>query len=267
MTAAAGPGTTPVGRAPYEAHYASLLAPHYTWMLGGDLQAAVTAQLDLLRGLGLPPRQPGADSFAIDLGAGPGPGALALARLGFAEVAAVDTSEELLGELARHAAEAGAAEAVRPVRADFRDHLGTVASNSAQAVLCLGDTLPHLPHRSDVSALLVEVCGVLTRGGSFVATYREQEKVARGTDRFLPVRSTEDRILTCFLEYVDEHTLLVHDLLHTRDGAGWRLETSAYPKLRLSAGWLDAQCAEAGLRVVHHETGPRGMRVLHAVRP
>ncbi|MGI5349803.1 methyltransferase domain-containing protein [Streptomyces sp. CA-250714] len=276
MTAAATPGRTdgaaPTpgrtdGEAPYEAHYASLLAAHYTWMLGGDLEAAVTAQLDLLRGLGLPREEPGAGSFAIDLGSGPGPGALALARLGFTEVAAVDTSQELLDELLRHAANTPAAEAIRPVRDDIRAYPRTVASGSAEVVLCLGDTLPHLPHRSDVLALLVEVSGMLTRGGSFVATYREQEKVARGTDRFFSVRGTEDRILTCFLEYVDEDTVLVHDLLHTRDGAGWRLETSAYPKLRLTAGWLDEQCAEVGLRVRHHETGPRGMRVLHAVKP
>ncbi|MGP3989103.1 class I SAM-dependent methyltransferase [Streptomyces sp. 3N207] len=265
MTAATGAGRAK-GAAQYEAHYASLLAPHYTWMLGGDLEAAVSAQLDLLRGLGLPREQPGAGSFAIDLGAGPGPGALALARLGFTDVAAVDTSEELLDELVRHAAETGAA-AVRPVRDDIRSYPRTVASGSVEVVLCLGDTLPHLPHRSDVLALLVEISGVLAQGGSFVATYREQEKVARGTDRFLPVRSTEDRILTCFLEYVDEDTLLVHDLLHTRDGAGWHLETSAYPKLRLTAGRLEEQCAEVGLRVRHHETGPRGMRVLHAVKP
>ncbi|MET9860680.1 class I SAM-dependent methyltransferase [Streptomyces smyrnaeus] len=251
----------------YQAHYASLLAPHYTWMLGGDLEAAVTAQLELLRGLGLPRKQPGTGSFALDLGAGPGPGALALARLGFTDVAAVDTSEELLDELVRHAGRTGAAQAVRPVHEDIRAHLATVPSRSAEAVLCLGDTLPHLPHRADVLALLVEICGVLAEGGSFVATYREQQHVARGTDRFLPVRSTADRILTCFLEYVDEDTVLVHDLLHTRDGGGWRLETSAYPKLRLTAEWLDEQCAAIGLRVRHHEIGPRGMHVLHAVKP
>ncbi|NGO73749.1 class I SAM-dependent methyltransferase, partial [Streptomyces sp. SB3404] len=36
-------------------HYDNLLAEHYTWMLGGDLQAAAAAQSELLEGLGVAP--------------------------------------------------------------------------------------------------------------------------------------------------------------------------------------------------------------------
>ncbi|GAA2349143.1 hypothetical protein [Streptomyces cuspidosporus] len=70
-----------------------------------------------------------------------------------------------------------------------------------------------------------------------------------GTDRFLAVRGDADRILTCFLEYLDADTVRVHDLLHLRTPDGWTLHTGSYPKLRLAADWLADRCREAGLEV------------------
>ncbi|MDW6066266.1 hypothetical protein SAZ11_61450 [Streptomyces sp. FXJ1.4098] len=57
-------------------HYDDLLAEHYTWMLGGDIETVAAAQAELLRGLGLvaPPEE---NTTAVDLGCGPGPQALA----------------------------------------------------------------------------------------------------------------------------------------------------------------------------------------------
>ncbi|WP_328656464.1 hypothetical protein [Nocardia salmonicida] len=50
-------------------HYDQLLAEHYTWMSGGDIDATAAAQADLLRRLGL---QVAGDSpsVAVDLGCG-----------------------------------------------------------------------------------------------------------------------------------------------------------------------------------------------------
>ena len=65
-----------------------------------------------------------------------------------------------------------------------------------------------------------------------------QAPILTGTARFLPVRADDQRILTCFLEYGPSH-VTVHDLLHEREAGGaWRLQTSAYRKLRLSPGWV-----------------------------
>ena len=106
-----------------------------------------------------------------------------------------------------------------------------------------------------------------------MATYRDLTRELHGPERFIPVRSTGDRILSCFLDYQGEGTVLVHDLVHTRrpDGwqlaaGSWQLETSSYPKLRLSPQWLTDRCRTAGLDLRHHAAGPRGLYVLHAVR-
>ncbi|RKN43041.1 class I SAM-dependent methyltransferase [Streptomyces hoynatensis] len=248
-------------------HYEDLLAAHYTWMLGGDIEAVAAAQAELLRGLGLS-RRPGEQATAVDLGCGPGPQTLALARLGHASVTAVDTSATLLAELVAHAGRAGLAPAVHPVHADLRGVLPrTVAPGSVATLVCMGDTLPHLPGRPDVQQLIADIATALRPGGSFVATYRDLTRELRGHDRFLPVRSCADRILTCFLDYLDEDVVLVHDLLHTRRDGAWHLKTGSYPKLRLAPAWLAAQCRAAGLEIRHDEATPSGLRLLHAAKP
>ncbi|MGP3968110.1 class I SAM-dependent methyltransferase [Streptomyces sp. 6N223] len=246
-------------------HYDRLLAEHYTWMLGGDVPALAAAERAFLSQLGL--EHGPAGLLAVDLGCGPGHTSLALAGLGYAPVYAVDLSQPLLDELATNAA---GAPAVQPLRADLRNALPQyVRPGSAAAVVCLGDTLTHLPTRGDVAALLRDIADALAPGGRAVLSYRDLAVPLTGTARFLPVRATEDRIMTCFLEYPDDYadyTVVVHDLVHTRTGPGadWTLHTSSYRKLRLSHAWVLEQCRNAGLRVIHDRTGPGsgGMRTV-----
>ncbi|MBU3064120.1 class I SAM-dependent methyltransferase [Nocardia sp. NEAU-G5] len=248
-------------------HYDHLLAPHYTWMLGGDIDATVTAQFDLLHRLGLTVCAED-QAAAVDLGCGPGPQTLALVRLGYASVIAVDTSAVLLAELRNHANRHGVNRVVRPLHADLRGALSSHATpGSVSTVVCMGDTLPHLPSRADVQRLITDVALALRSGGSFVVTYRDLTAERRGTDRFIPVRHTDDQILTCFLDYVDQDTVMVHDLLHTRLDGTWHLHTGRYPKLRLPHQWLADQCRTAGLDVRHTETTPHGLQILHTVKP
>ncbi|UCM86994.1 class I SAM-dependent methyltransferase [Streptomyces marincola] len=249
-------------------HYDHLLAEHYTWMLGGDVRALADAQREFLTRLGV--GAPGADALAVDLGCGPGHTALALADLGFDPVLAVDLSRPLLDELAAHTAERPA---VRPVRADLRSALPElVRPGSAELVVCLGDTLTHLPTRGDVAALLNQVADALAPGGTAVLAYRDLTVPLTGTDRFLPVRATADRIMTCFLEYpadYDGYTVLVHDLIHTRPGPGgdWSLRSGSYRKLRLAHAWVLDQCRGSGLRVVAERAEPGGMHTAVLRRP
>ncbi|MFE0424052.1 class I SAM-dependent methyltransferase [Streptomyces sp. NPDC058953] len=244
-------------------HYDRFLAEHYTWMLGGDLHSLAAVQRTQLSEWGVVPGPAG--SLAVDLGCGPGHTSLALAGLGFDPVLAVDLSRPLLGELAGHASDLPA---VRPVRADVRTVLADlVRPGSAGAIVCLGDTLTHLPARGDVAALFADVTAALAPEGIAVFAYRDLTVPLTGTDRFLPVHSTEDRIMTCFLEYPDDdndYTVLVHDLVHTRDrpGGSWNLGSHSYRKLRLDHAWVLEQLRLAGLHVTHEQTGPGGMRTV-----
>lgn len=246
-------------------HYDRLLAAHYTWMLGGDVVAVARGQACLLRELGV---SPGAGALAVDLGCGPGPQSLALAELGFSPVLAVDTSRALLDELSGLAARTGYSSAVRPLLADIRVALAEhTRPSSADAVLCMGDTLTHLPTKQDVTELLDSAARALVVNGQLVLTYRDLTSPRAGIGRFLPVRASEDRIMTCFLEYVDDATVMVHDLIHTRSGDTWNQDVSSYPKLRMSSAWLAGQCQKAGLEVTHSTVGPSGLSVIAATMP
>jgi len=78
------------------------------------------------------------------------------------------------------------------------------------------------------------------------------------------VRSDADRIHTCFLEEQTEH-MLVHDIVHERDGTAWRMKVSSYPKLRLAPAAVTTMLQRAGLEPTL-APGPRGMVSVTASR-
>ena len=79
----------------------------------------------------------------------------------------------------------------------------------------------------------------------FVITYRDLTKELFGTDRFIPVRSDENKIMTCFLEFENEDSVVVHDLVYMRRDSGWSLNKSSYRKLRLGIGWIREELSTA----------------------
>lgn len=253
-------------------HYASHLAPVYEWLAGG-LEAAVARAAAELTGLGLLHRP---RCQAVDLGSGFGAHTLALARAGHA-VLALDTSALLLQRL-QQAAQGLAVAAVNADLLEFPVHLARestrhAAGGSGQSletdgphadlILCMGDTLPHLPAAADLTRLIAQVAGALSAQGVFLATLRDYSQELTGPQRFIPVKSDAHRVLTCFLEFMPEQ-VVVHDLLHERHEEQWRLRVSAYPKLRIAPAALCAELRSHGLRV-RQDAGAAGMvRVLAA---
>lgn len=229
-------------------HYDSHLAPLYTWMRGGA-DAPRRQFADFLRTHSLSPSRPGAT--AVDLGAGSGFQTLPLADAGFT-VTAIDLSELLLAELTRDAAAAGLAHRIHPERADLGQLARHCPSPAPEVIVCLGDTLTHLASTAHVTRLISACTAALAPGGSLVFGYRDYSIARHGADRFIPVRSESDRIFTCFLEYGQTH-LTVHDLVHTREGAGWNLKVSTFEKIRLEPALVRDRLRAAGLVLVHDE--------------
>ena len=237
-------------------HYERHLGPIYTWMVG-DVDAALSRGDAELDAVSLPSTGAGT---AVDLGAGFGMHSLPLARRGFT-VVAIDTYEPLLKELMSRRG----ALPIRTVNADlltFRAHI----AGPVDVIVCMGDTLPHLPNHSSVESLLGYVAASLSPGGLFVATFRDYVSAPlQGDGRFILVRGDEERILTCFLEYADT-TVTVHDLLHQREGGSWRLHASSYSKLRLSPQRVAEQLSSLGLSV-RRDTASGGMIRIAARAP
>jgi SAM-dependent methyltransferase len=227
------------------AHYANLLARHYSWMFGLSFDEKVAEQRALLE----PLLKDAPRNLAIDLGCGPGFQSLALAQLGFSPVLALDTSAELLAELSAHSATSD----IQTHRGDILSLSDYVQPEQAAAIVCMGDTLTHLSSPDAVRRLFSAVAAALAPGGLFILTWRDLTPELTGADRFIPVRADDQRIMTCFLEYTSPTTVQVHDLVYTRNPAtsAWTLEKSSYPKLRLSPAQIAAELAAAGL-----EPGP-----------
>jgi len=216
--------------------------------MAGGAGPAIERGAAELEGLGVGRSDGG---YAVDLGAGFGVHAIPLARLGF-KVLAVDACAALLDEL--EARKGGLI--VDTVQADLRsfpEHL----SGKPELVLCMGDTITHLPDEEALTELVETVSATLAPGGRFVMTFRDYSSALTGEQRFIPVRSDDTRILTCFLEYTASR-VKVHDLLHEWDGAAWQQRVSVYEKLRIPPEWLAGLLEENGFTVAQRQ-GTSGM--------
>ncbi len=237
-----------------QAHYDQLLGPVYTWMAGG-FEAAMERNRQQLAALGLAQWPRG---LAVDLGCGSGFQSVPLADAGY-RVLGLDLCEPLLAELR---AQAGS----RPIRA-VRDDLANFAAHCDAAptlIVCMGDTLTHLPSVESVAALFREAAHVLAPGGRIVLGFRDlATHELKGAQRFIPVRSEPDRLFTCFLDY-QRDWVEVNDLLYERVAGTWKFSTSSYRKLRLDAARVAALLATTGLVVEHSSTEQGLVRLLAA---
>ena len=100
-------------------------------------------------------------------------------------------------------------------------------------ILCMGDTLTHLPDRDAVRQLLALAAESLRPGGRIHRHLSRLHARFGGNARFIPVKSDAERILACFLEYAADH-VDVHDMLHEWDGGAWQLRVSSYR----SCAWI-----------------------------
>ena len=218
-------------------HYAKHLGPIYLWMAGGP-EAALQAGGAEIAALNLPLAEGAA---VCDLGAGFGMHAIPLARRGARHaLKSSDTCGSLrsrwltmtLRSKPHHGSTGG-----HPVHAETRLRI----CQSSMLSIASSQALP--PH--------------CCRGGLFIASFRDYSVPLVGDQRFIPVRSDDTRILTCFLEY-EPTAVIVHDILHQRTSEGWQTRVSHYRKLRLSPEQLIASLRSNGFNV-RREAGMRGM--------
>ena len=235
-----------------EAHYEKHLAPIYSWMVGDFDSACSNAGL-FLDSIGLPAGQ---GRRAVDLGCGHGIYSIPLARRGY-EVVGVDNSKQLLEEL--ESAKGKGKLSVKLM--DLVEFMARSDHDSVFAVVCMGDTLTHLASEKDVESMIADSARCLNREGWLVLSFRDYVTTElMGAKRFIPVRSDDQRIHTCFLEYQSER-VWVHDVIHNRKESGWEMSVSAYPKLRLDPNSVVSCATRNGLKLAHESTD-RGMLYL-----
>jgi SAM-dependent methyltransferase len=224
-------------------HYSTHLGAVYSWTMG-DLDAVFLRSNEFLTFLDLPEA---CGQLAVDLGCGFGLHTIPLAQRGY-RVLAIDFCIELLSELRTRAAELP----VTIVEADLTTFDWNL-TEPPRLILCLGDTLTHLPNPESVETLIEKASAKLAPGGSIALSFRDYISTELlGTDRFIPVRTSDDRVFTCFLEYAPGY-ITVHDLVHERTTSGWKQKISAYRKLRLDRNAVASELMRHGIEIVRNE--------------
>ncbi|MFA4860742.1 MAG: class I SAM-dependent methyltransferase [Methanoregula sp.] len=226
-----------------QSHYDRFLAEQYLWMSGGfDHNLRKNRHFFASHHL-----VPQSTHTAIDLGAGCGFQAIPLAEAGFS-VIAVDFCRPLLAELR---ARAGTLP-INCIAADIFDFMAWT-SRHPELIVCMGDTLTHLPDLDAVRHLIRQCHDELGPGGKLVLTLRNYSMEPEGSVVVIPVRRDADRIFLCRLEY-DKRTISVTDILVSRKTGQWERTASDYTKLRVAPDDLVLMVADAGFGIVFFES-------------
>ena len=227
-----------------QSHYDRFLAEQYLWMSGGSDQN-IRKNRHFFTGQNLIPQT---THIAIDLGAGCGFQAIPLAEAGFS-VIAVDFCRPLLAELR---ARAGTLP-INCIEADIFD-FPAWSSRHPELIVCMGDTLTHLPDLDAVRHLIRQCYAELEPGGKVVLTLRNYSTEPEGSVVVIPVRRDADRIFLCRLEY-NRDTISVTDILVSRTSGQWVRAASNYTKIRIAPDDLVRMLSDAGFNIVFFEAG------------
>ena len=223
-------------------HYDNHLGNFYSWMYG-DFRAKQHDQEQFFHKHGI---TPSSSTGAIDLGAGHGLQTVSLVKLGF-NVTAVDFNDQLLQEL-----KINSADRATIVKDDIIDFL-TRYDKGAEVITCMGDTITHLESMDRINSLLKECRRILIENGKIVISFRDLTSELTGKTRFIPVKSDNTRIATCFLEYFQDH-VMVYDILQEKINDEWHQKISCYPKLRLSLKIVHDLLVKTKFQILHSET-------------
>lgn len=123
----------------------------------------------------------------LDIGCATGQHAMALAEYGF-QVVGIDPNREMVDRARRLAKESGSQ--AQFVHAGF-ENLESVPG-IFDAVLVLGNTLPHLLNKKSLNSALQQMSGKLNPGGKLVIQNRNFDALITSRDRFMEPQTFED---------------------------------------------------------------------------
>lgn len=236
-------------------HYDSHLGNFYSWMTG-DFQVNQLEFQDFLTSHTIAPCQSG---NALDLGAGHGIQSVSLAKRGYS-VTAIDFNEQLLEELCFNS---------RGLRVDVKKAdirlLDQWQDLHPELIVCAGDTLSHLEDKTQVKKLLQDAFNIVSSGGKILLSFRDQSSALSGSQQSFPVKTDENRRLTCQLEF-EEEMIRVTDILEEKSGDDWKESRSSYYKVRLRKAEIKSILQNSGFELIS-DTDFKGMVMLLARKP
>ena len=187
----------------------------------------------------------------VDVACGTGQHAIALAERGL-QVTGVDVSPAMIARARENAA---ASAVVARFEVEGFGELASGLADRYDALLCLGNSIPHMTDSESLEEGLADFSRVLRPGGLLILQQRNFDRVLARRERFMPPQAVsrgEDEWL--FIRFYDfEGAELRFNLLRYHRRAGERWEWRA-EQTRLRA-WrhdeLIATLAAAGFRRIH----------------
>ena len=134
----------------------------------------------------------------VDMGCGTGVHAVALAQLGV-DVTGIDVSEGMLEKARAHAAAAGVTVEFLP-----GDFLSAIPRPPADLILCLGNSIPHLPSQDALSAVLAHWGAMRAPRGSVLVQLLNYRRVLDAGERIVNIRRDGDATIIRFYDFLDE---------------------------------------------------------------
>jgi len=222
-------------------HYDNHLGHFYSWMMG-DFQAKSNEFKNFLNENLI---KPSSNKIAVDLGAGHGLQSIPLAEIGF-QVLAVDFNQQLLDELKENAKDLK----ISVINDDIKKvrHF----ANKPELIICCGDTLSHLDNKAEIKTFIVDIVKSLDLNGKLILSFRDYSNKLTGIERFIPVKSDSNKILTCVLDYEDEF-VNVTDLLHEKTNDVWKQKVSSYKKVRLITNEIVDDIEATGMKIIFNQ--------------
>lgn len=217
--------------------------------------------------LGRAPQPGGKLPRVLDAACGTGQHALALAGLGY-PAAGADLSAGMIARARENAR--GRGQAVRFEAAGFGELAQTFGEGSCEAVLCLGNSLPHVLDEAGLAAALSDFAAVLSSGGVLILQQRNFDAVLAQSSRWMgPEAAREGDTEWLFVRFYDfrpdslaRNGLIDFNILRLkRVGQGAWQQALTQTRLRpLLQDELDAALSAAGFNRVEWYGGLDGSK-------
>lgn len=192
-------------------------------------------------------------SNILDAACGTGMHALTLAARGFA-AAGADSSAGMIDRARKNAAQAGAT--ARFAIAGFGQIAGSFGAERFDALLCLGNSLPHAGSMPAVLGTLRDFAACLRPGGLLILQNRNFDAVLAHRERWMPLQSLKDggseRIFLRSYDFEADGTLTFWMILLGREASGpWSQSAHSVRLYPFRRDDLMAALGKAGFTDLH----------------
>ena len=225
----------------------NLLASHYDHFV--NWPARLAAELPFIEQfLHRVPHADGSPAHVLDSASGTAMHAIALAQRGY-KAAAADLSPEMVARARQNAAAAGVA--LRVEAAGFGEQAAAFGDGAFDAVICLGNSLPHVPDEAALAAALADFAACLRPGGLLLLQSRNFDAVLSHHQRWMEPQSHQEgdaeSLFIRFYDFDPDGRVTFNMLTLQRQGdAPWSQQVTATRLLPLTQALLTAALEKLG---------------------